>query len=371
MGTSTVAMVGTLTAIAGGLHVSQEAVARLIAAFAITFALAAPAIQVFLGHLPRRSLILAGLLLATLGSLLSAFASGYTTMFVARILTALGSAAIGPVASALGAGLVARERQGRALATVFLGMTMASVLSAPLANWFAAIAGWRAMFVAIAVLNALAGLGILTQVHDRSCGQRMSIAALLHVLRQPRIAAAIGVMLLQMAGVFVSYAMVVPILRDHFGLAANLVPAALMSFGVAGIFGNVLARHLSDRWSADRSVAAALIAMASVFTILYIAPKIVSAAFGVMVLWATANDLFMPAQQRRLIELAPEMRSLVLALNSSALYAGMSVGSFVGGRLAAGFGVAALPVGSALFVAAALLALQASRKAEVPVPVQG
>lgn len=362
MGTSTVAMVGTLGFIADGMSVSHEAVARLLAVFAITFAVAAPGIQVFLGHVRRRTLILCGLGVAAFGSVLSAAAPNYQVLFGARILTALGSAAIGPVASALGAGLVAREHQGRALAAVLLGMTMASVLSAPLANWFAGQAGWRLMFDAIAALNTLAALAVLTQVRDRSAGERMSCSALLNVLRQPELAAAIGVALLQMAGVFVSYTLVVPVLRDHFGLADHLVPAALMTFGVAGIGGNFVARYLSYRWSADRSVVMALLGMGLVFAVLYAAPRMTAAAFGVMALWAIANDLFVPAQQRRLVELAPEMRGLVLALNASALYVGMSAGSFAGGRLASRAGLALLPVGSMLFIGGALCALLVSRR---------
>lgn len=366
MGTSTVAMVGALTSIADGLNVSHEAVAQLIAAFAITFAVAAPAIQIFLGHLPRRTLILAGLGLAAIGSLLSAIAPDYNTLFAARIFTALGSAAIGPVASALGAGLVAREQQGRALATVFLGMTIASVVSTPLASWFATAYGWRAMLAAIAVLNAVAAAGVWSRVQDRSAGQRLALGALMQVMRQPTLAAAVAVMLLQMAGLFVSYAMVVPMLEDRFGLSKELVPAALMTFGIAGILGNLLARHLSDRWSADRSVATALVALLAVFAVMFVAPRAAAAAFVVLILWAIANDLFMPAQQRRLVELAPQLRGLVLALNSSALYVGMSTGSFVGGHLAANVGLPALPVGTMLFMGGALLALQISRKSAAP-----
>ncbi len=131
MGTTTMAAIGALPSIADGLHVSRGAVANLIAVFALTYAVSAPLIQMVLGALERRALLLGGLSLATLGALLAAAAPSYGALFAARVLTALGAAAIGPVASALGAGLVERHQQGRALAAVFMGMTLSSVLSMP------------------------------------------------------------------------------------------------------------------------------------------------------------------------------------------------------------------------------------------------
>ncbi len=127
MGTGTLAIVGTLPGIASSMALDRGAVAMLVSVLAITFAVSAPLLQMVAGHRSRRALILSGLLLMAAGSFGTALAPNYTVLFLARVCTGLGAAAIGPVASALGTSLVARERHGHALAVVFSGMTIASV----------------------------------------------------------------------------------------------------------------------------------------------------------------------------------------------------------------------------------------------------
>jgi len=362
MVSSSLSMVGALPAIASGLGVSHADVARLIAVFFVVYAIAAPLIQIRLGHLSRRTLILGGLSLAALGAMLSALAPTYTMMLAARVLTALGAAAIGPVASAIGASMVAPERQGRALATVFLGMTVGSVISTPLASWVAAAVGWRGMFVSVGVVTMLAALAVAAQIRDRSAGQRLSPSALLGVLREPALASGIVVVLFVMAGLLSSYSLIVPVLHERFGLSQGTATLALATFGIAGLFGNALARWLADHWSADRSVIAALSVVIAVFVALFAAPRSIAFVFTLIVVWAVAFDVFMPAQQRRMVELAPNLRGLVLALNASALYMGMSLGSFVAGQLSTHVGLGALPVASIAFTVAGLVALLLSRR---------
>jgi DHA1 family inner membrane transport protein len=362
MGTSTLALVGGLPAVAQGLQVPPDAVARLVSVFAITFAVAAPSLQMLLGHLPRRRLLLGGLALTTLGTALSALAPGYPLLFAARVLTALGAAAIGPVASALGSSLVPPAQQGKALATVFLGMTLSSVISVPASAWLAVHAGWREMLGAVALLDAAVALAVLLGVPAGEPGQRLALRDLLGLLRRPALPAAVAVMLLQMSGLFATYTMVVPLLRERFAMPGAAVSAALAVFGLAGVGGNVVARWVSTRWSAERALAASLGLLVLLFAAMGLAPASAPLAFVLLAVWAVANDVFMPSQQRRLVELAPQARGLVLALNASALYVGMSSGAFVAGQVYAAHGVGALPWASMALVLGSLAALWWSRR---------
>jgi predicted MFS family arabinose efflux permease len=58
-------------------------------------------------------------------------------------------------------------------------------------------------------------------------------------------------------------------------------------------------------------------------------PRVGMAAFAV---WSMLGMTFYAPQQKRLIELAPELRNLLLAMNASALYVGMSAGAADGPR---------------------------------------
>lgn len=361
MGTATLAVVGTLPEIAASFGRGESAVAFLVSIFAITFAVGAPALQVVAGHRSRKRMVLAGLLLMAAGTIGSALAPTYPLLLVSRVAAALGAAAIGPVASALGASLVAKERQGHALAVVFSGMTVATVVGVPLSTWLGGTVGWRPTFALIG-FGTLAVAGLVARfVPDQDRGQRISVGQLRDVFLRPATAAGIAVMVLEMMGLFASYTMIAPLLRDRFGAGLEAASVLLTIYGLAGILGNFLARRIALAWSPDRAVAVSLFGLMLVFAGLFVAPGHLPFAVVFLILWAIGSDVFMPSQQRRMVELAPDVRGLILALNSSAIYIGMAAGSFAAGSLLPAVGLSGLLLASSAFLAFALLALWLSR----------
>ena len=364
MGVAGLAVVGALPTIAQGLAASRADIANAVAAFAITFAIAAPVVQIFLARVPRRTLLLGGLGMMALGTLLSALAPSNAGFIATRVVAALGASAVGPVASVIGASIVPREQQGRALATVFSGMTMASVLGVPLSAWLAVHLGWRPMMLGVAGFSLLACALSAGVVRDRDEGAPMTLSKFLSVAKKKSIAFGIAVMALEMAGMFVTYTMISPILHERFHATVGQVSFALFMLGLAGLAGNTIAKRIGDAWPAERSVAIALGILGLAFIGLFAVPASLSIAIALIALWAIGNDLFMPSQQRRLIGLAPESRGLVLAMNSSAIYIGMSAGSYASGRIYSVFGVAPLPLVTAIFMLAALAALWLSHRSQ-------
>src|SRR5277367_5852843 len=92
-----------------------------------------------------------------------------------------------PGANALAKALVAPEWRGRALAIVNGGLSLAVALGVPLGALVGAHFGWRASFVAVAVLAALAFSGLLFGI-PRGIGVGLAVASLrerLGVVRLP------------------------------------------------------------------------------------------------------------------------------------------------------------------------------------------
>ena len=98
------------------------------------------------------------------------------------------------------------------------------------------------------------------------------------------------------------------------------------------------------------------LSLIAVFVAMSLLPTAPWVPLALLVAWAIANDVFMPSQQRRLAELAPEARGLVLALNASALYLGMAGGSLLAGAVSVRAGFALPPLVSAGLASASLLA---------------
>lgn len=351
MGTASLSAVGALDTIAAALAVSRARASALVPAFALTFAIGAPLLQLLGRNWIRRRVLLVGLAILCVGLLGCAAAGSFTLLLAARVLTGVGAAAVSSMVSAVATAVVPPQRQGHALAVAFSGITLASVLGVPLASWCAALVGWRCMFVGIALLGALAFALVRRWVRDDSRTPPVGIDQMLQVARHRGVVTTLATTLLCMTALFTTYTMIAPLLRDRFGAGADGVSVALFVYGAAGLAGNGLARRVALAWSAERSVGCALGLLIAGLAVFRLSPGSLPLAVAALVPWAIAVDIFAPAQQRRLVELMPEMRGLVLALNSSCLFAGMAVGGALAGRLVAGAGLDALaPVSIALAV---------------------
>jgi DHA1 family inner membrane transport protein len=193
----------------------------------------------------------------------------------------------------------------------------------------------------------------------------MRLTQLRQLLKNASAMGGLAITLLGMASLFITYTMITPILRDRFAAGPAAISFALLLYGIAGVMGNRLARYVALKWTSERSVAVSLLLLIGGFVVLYLAPAWFAMALLALIPWAIAVDIFAPAQQRRLVELVPEMRGLVLALNSSALFGGMAVGGYIAGQVVPALGLMALPLISIGLAVLGLLLLWASMRTTV------
>jgi DHA1 family inner membrane transport protein len=219
------------------------------------------------------------------------------------------------------------------------------------------------VFVGLAVLASAAAVLVWLTVDDESRGVRLDLRRLLRALTHPATGTGLAVIFFQVSAYFVTYTLITALLRDRFGAGTTTASAIMFGFGVLGVAGNWLAQRLALRFGANRLLYAAMGTMLPVFLALAVAPAYWWAPVLPLLLWALSQDVFYPSQQRRVVELEPEIRGLVLALNSSGLFAGIAFGSFLGGRIAQASGLSSLPLVSLLLTALALAALTVSRRA--------
>ena len=361
MGTTSLLVVAVSAPLARDLQVSPAAVANLLTIFALTFAVAAPLAQVLFGQLQRRLLLMAGLAVLSVATGLAAFVDGYWQLFALRVAAGAGAALVGPMASAIGAGLVRQEQQGRALALVFSGMMLATVLGVPLAAWLGGWLGWRWVFLIFGAAGLAATVSVAAMVHDRSHGAAVTLPGLLRVLTTRSTGMSVAATLLQMAAQFATYTLIVHFVMERMGGTQAWAVAILFAFGVGGLVGNVVAGSMADRLGPDRTIWTSFAGLAVVFALLLAAPPYAWIALALAIPWAVTGTMFQAPQQKRLVGLSPDARGLLLACNASALYVGMAAGSFLAGVAYESLGIAVLPAISLGLMGAAALAFRRSR----------
>jgi predicted MFS family arabinose efflux permease len=110
----------------------------------------------------RRALLCAGALLWTSMTALSALATGFRTLFAARLAVGVGEAVCAPASTSLLGDLFASERRGRAMSIFMLGLPVGLGLSYGVSGAVAQAWGWRAAFLVAGLPGMLVALLCLT-----------------------------------------------------------------------------------------------------------------------------------------------------------------------------------------------------------------
>jgi predicted MFS family arabinose efflux permease len=245
---------------------------------------------------------------------------------------------------------------------VFLGWSLSSVLGMPVHAFVAETVGWRWAFVLVAALSVAAAVAVWRTVPAGVRPAPLSWAAWKGALTHPLLMALVGVTALSAAGQFTLFSYFAPYYRHVLGASPTAVSLLFFWFGAFGLLGNVLLSRWVDRLGAARCVNLALTLMGLSLLVWPLAQGVIGMALA-LVPWALGCFSCNSAQQARLSQSAPAVAPALLALNTSAIYAGQAAGAGGGGALLGlqGFGVLAY-AGLAWMAAAWLLSNWAARR---------
>src|SRR4029079_8532427 len=135
IGTTEFMAMGLLPQIADGVGASIPSAGYLISAYALGVVVGAPVLAFFGARLPRRGLLIALMAAYAGANALSAVAGSFGLLFAARFLCGVPHGAYFGVASLVAASLAPRGREGRAVAMVMIGLSIANVIGVPAATW--------------------------------------------------------------------------------------------------------------------------------------------------------------------------------------------------------------------------------------------
>ena len=357
---------GLLPVIAADLAVSPSAAGSLVATWAVTLAATSLALVRATRRLPRERVLAVALLVCSAATLATAVAPSLGAAVVARVV---GAAAHGLVWALLVphvTGLVPPERLGRAVSTVLVGPTAASVLGVPAAAWLGGVVGWRWTLALLAVLALPPALVLLRgRTVRRDAVGTAAGAWWRDPSARPVVRTAAGTAAL-LAGHFAAATYLAVLVTDGAGLPDGAVPAVLLVFGLAGVPGLAVAGPLSDRRPATALPVVAVGFAAALAALLLIGthPAVAVAAVAV---WGVLTGLLPPVFQTRMARIAaPGIRDVAGAVAITALNVGIAAGAALGGLVLARCGPTGLVLAAAGVAAAGALVLFVRRPAVVP-----
>lgn len=349
IGTTEFAPMGLLPVIADGVKVSIPTAGMLVSAYAIGVMIGAPVMTLLFSRFGKRAALISLMLIFTVGNVLSAFAPGYTTLLLSRLITSLNHGAFFGIGAVVAASVVPKEKQASAIAAMFMGLTVANVGGVPAATWIGQQVGWRLAFGGTAVLGLVTIGALWLALPKGEAGERPNVRRELKVLTSREVLLAMGTTVLGSGAMFALYTYVAPMLADITHAGPGFVAFALVLIGIGFTLGNSLGGRLAD-WSLDGATKLILAVLAVVMVLLPLLLQThVGAAIG-LVVWGAAAFGIVPPVQMRVMQAAAQAPGLASSVNVGAFNLGNAVGAALGGVvIGQGLGYAAVPlVGAAL-----------------------
>ncbi|OBQ70621.1 MFS transporter [Mesorhizobium erdmanii] len=325
---------------------------------AAAFGLGTSASALFLArHIDRlgaRRMLQGALLLLAMALIASAVAPILIMLVAAQLVAGIAAGVAMPAIYASSAAIAPPGRESGTIGVVLTGWTLSMVAGVSLSAVLADLVHWRAVFAAVAILAALAWVGLtMSSLSDaRKAGPA---PAPLEALSIPGILP----LLVACAAFMTSFYGVYGYLGDHLhvGLgepvSANGLAALAygIGFGTAALLDGVI-----DRLGARRVMPFAYLLVAAV----YVAIAATSNSFGLtlamVAMWGLANHFGLNVLVTRLSALDPSRRGTIMGLNSAVTYLAVFIGTTGFGPLYSSFGFAFCAMVAALLMLVAAAA---------------
>lgn len=338
IGTTEFAAMSLLPFFASDLGISAPAAGHAISAYALGVVTGAPVIAVLGARLPRRTLLIGLMATFAIGNGLSALSSTYPLMLLFRFLSGLPHGAYFGVAALVAAGLVPPGRRAQAVAQVMSGLTIATVIGVPAANWMGQALGWRWGFGVVAVLALLTAVLVAAYAPRDKGNSKASPMRELGALRDRQVLLTLLTGAIGFGGLFAVYTYVASTMLTVTHVSERWVPVVLAFFGIGMTIGNLVAA-----WAADRAQS-----RTAIIVLLWSAGTLALFPFAAGNIWTLGIVMFLIGSsgglgtvlQTRLMDVAGDAQTLAAAAHHSAFNIANALGPWLGGlAIAHGYGL--------------------------------
>ncbi|MFN3866125.1 MAG: MFS transporter [Demequina sp.] len=311
------------------LDTSVDVLGFTMVAYSLGVVVGAPLIMLGLGRVRRRPLLIAMAGVFLLTTVATVLAPTVEVLMAVRFVAGLPHGALLGVASFVAMSVMGRERRGKAVSIIMLGLTTSLVVGVPLMQWLSNVASWRMAYVVVAVIAAIGLLGVWLFTPDVPGDPAASPRSELRALRGRPLWTAIIAVTVGFAGLGAVFSYIVPLLEVTNGFASGQVTWILVAWGAAMTCGAYIGGRLTDRShiGAGRlglSIAALALLGLGLFGDIPVATVVL------LVVLASSVQVFSQASQVHLMDVLDGSPSLGSALAHAALNAATAVGTGLG-----------------------------------------
>lgn len=236
-----------LTPMAASLGVTEGVAGQTVTATALVALVTGLLITSATKSLDRRWVLMFFTLMQIVSSLLVAFAPSLQVLLLGRLLLGVAIGGFWAMSTATTMRLVPASDVPKALSIIFAGVSIATVVAAPLGSYLGSLIGWRNVFILCVIPGVLAllwQLWVLPSMRPENGG---SLRTLLHVLRRPGMIGGLLATIFIFSGHFAFFTYLRPFLETVGRASVETISLILLGFGLANFIGTSIAGHLLAR----------------------------------------------------------------------------------------------------------------------------
>nr|CAD7569058.1 unnamed protein product [Timema californicum] len=282
------------------------------------------------------------MLLFVAGNLVTAFAPKLGIAILGRIITSLTHGAFFGVGSIIAADIVAPSKRVRAIAFMFMGLTVANLIGVPVGTWIGQHLSWRDAFMVIAAIGVVTVISVGMLIPHQPRPENLNFAHEFNAFRNVNVLLAMGRTVFGPGAFFTSITYIAPMMIGLAGYSESSLAWLMLLFGLGLFVGNQLGGRYADR---------------ALMPMLYV--TLAAQAVVLLVFNFTAHSQVMSAKLVMDKARAAGAPTLAAAVNIGLFNLGNALGAWLGGAvIAAGFGLQSPDwAGAILSVIALILAV--------------
>lgn len=322
--------IALLSDIGTSFSMPVDKVGIMMTVYAWIVALVSLPLMLATAKIERKRLLVGVFTLFVASHILSAVATGFGVLLIARTGVAFAHAIFWSITASLVVRLAAKDKRTKALGLLATGSALAAVLGLPIGRLVGQYLGWRASFAligALALICLVTLWKILPNLPSRNVGNIKSLPDILK--NTPLLLVYLMIMLIVTAH-FTAYSYIEPFMLNVVNFSANFATWILLMFGLAGIVASILFGRYYERmersflWLAMMAIA---LGLSTLFLFSDMSALWVINAF----LWGIGATTISLVLQIQVLRLAPKATDVAMSIFSGVFNIGIGGGALLGG----------------------------------------
>ncbi|WP_392551301.1 MFS transporter [Orbus wheelerorum] len=347
--------VSLLTPIAHDLHITEGQAGQSITMVGIFAVITSLLLAPLTKKINRKSVLLTLSILLILSNVIVALAPNYFMMLIGRTILGICVGGFWSMASAVVLQLAPSKNIPRALSIVYAGVSVATIISLPLASYLGNIIGWRNIFLIAAAFSFIALIFQLFALPTLPPNRHNNFKNMFALLKQNWVLMGIIGTVFSYGGYHLFFTYLRPFLDHNLALQANPLTLVLLVFGLTNCLGTFIAGLILGRFFRPIMIGMHIV-LACIAILLLSSIGDMTIKIALIMIWGFIFGFITVGWSTWITRTLADKAELIGGLLVAAIQFSIGMAAGIGGFTFDNFGIGAIFIASTLiFIMAAII----------------